>query len=80
MNKKIIDLYTATELIKQDGVYYKKIENSKEYIPVKIQDSKNKYAFKTWKIKKDYSIKYIRRTDLLEYLKDIEKTVKNKKE
>ena len=66
-----LKLYTAKELAEEDNSYYMKIKSSKDYIPVKIENSKNKYEFRTWRIKKDYSIKYIRR-------KDIEKFLKNK--
>ena len=42
-----LNLYTAKEIIEQDRTYFRKIERSKDYIPVKIKDSKNQYAFKT---------------------------------
>lgn len=64
-----LKLYTAKELAEEDNSYYMKIKNSKDYIPVKIENSKNKYEYKTWRIKKDYSIKYIRRKDIEKFLK-----------
>jgi len=66
----ILDLYTAKELIEQDKTYYNKIVKSKDYIPVKVRNSRTVYDFKVGHIKKDYSIKYIRRKDLEKFLKN----------
>lgn len=66
--RTILELYTAKELMEMDGVYYNKIVNSKDYIPVKIRNSRIKYDFKVWHIKKDYSIKYIRVKDAIDFL------------
>jgi hypothetical protein len=44
--RTILELYTAKELMEMDGVYYRKITNSKDYIPVKIRNSRIKYDFK----------------------------------
>jgi hypothetical protein len=67
--KNTIELYTVKELIELDHSYYRKIVNSKDYIPVKISNSRNRYDYKIGKIKKDYCIKYIRRKDVEKYLK-----------
>ena len=65
----ILNLYTAKEIIEQDHTYFRKVERSKDYIPVKIFDSKTRYAFKIGKSRKEYSIKYLRRKDIEKFLK-----------
>ena len=71
IEKELLDwlkLYTIKELKELDWSYYAKIKNSNKYIPIKIQDARNKYLHEKWYIKKDYSIKYIRLEDIENYL------------
>ena len=63
-----LNLYTLKELKDIEGSYYAKVKNSNKYIPIKIKNSKNKYLFNKWLLKKDYSIKYLKLEELENYL------------
>ena len=64
-----IRLYKIKEIEKEFWTYYRKIVWNNDFIPVKIQDSINSYRYKKGLSNKDYSIRYIRRQDIEEYLK-----------
>jgi flagellar biosynthesis regulator FlaF len=56
-------LYKATDLAKEDNKVPKTIRTSKKYIPVYIKPTKKTVAKKNTK-------RYLRRSDVLEYLKE----------
>ena len=75
-----IKSYSQIELAKKEKKARQTIaKHPEKYIPIQTENWQAKYLAKIWNRKTDYSIKYIRKSDLDKYFKDLKKSNANSK-
>lgn len=58
--KDLVKCYTLAQLSVMDWLDTRTIKNSWRYLPVRIDNSKSLYAYRSWITKKPYTTMYIR--------------------
>lgn len=75
MEENGVRAFTQLEIARRERIDRRNIKkNSELYIPVFFENSKATLAFKTWRQKTPYSIRYIRARDLDVYFRSIKKS------
>ena len=71
--EELIESYTLGELAKIENLDWRTIKRRKEYIAMKVINWQTKAQHNYWRTTKDYTIRYIRLSDVVKlFWKDID--------